>query len=109
MLENYAPPIITLLAGFFIRHFLEPFFEKVKKEKEKEIIYGWLFNNTEDKCGSRYKSSFDIAKGTDITESRVMMLCTIHKDIKRIQENGSDLWGLYDDKSVYEEHGLIIM
>lgn len=91
------------------RHILDPFFSDMKNKKAQDKIISWLKENTQDKTGERFKSSFEIAKGTGIGEAKVMHLCTIHKDIKRTRENGIELWGLYEDKSVYEDHEVIVI
>ena len=75
----------------------------------KKRIYHWLLKKTEDKDGSRYKSTRTIASWTNLTEDRVRYICSIHKKIYLSTGKTENMWSTQDhgDRFVYEDRGPI--
>lgn len=63
-----------------------------KNWNDKREIYNWLKKNTGGNTGYTFRSAQAIASATNLTESRVAELCSIHKKIRQSVGERSDSW-----------------
>ncbi len=80
--------LVGLFAGSdilgFIRDYLKARKEKLERERDKERIYNWLYNETKRQTYIPFKwcSTEEIADATDLTDERVRTLCPNEKIVK---------------------------
>lgn len=67
--------------------------EKLSEYRDKNRIYGWLYEETKDK-DYKWRSTRAIASYNDLTEDRVRYICSIHPQIKLSTGDNEDLWGI---------------
>ncbi len=105
MVETISLGVILFFIGYFGKVIFDGVRNRIKEKADKKAVYNWLKNNTEDKSDFRFKSLFEIAKGTGLSEEKVKHICTIHKEIKQHKNE----FGIYEWNSVYEERGMLTL
>jgi len=81
--------------------------KKIINWHNKRKIYNWLKANTSDKAMKQFKTTEEIAKETSIDENQVRIACKKHKKI--YAHKNKEQWSIFgsEEKSVYEERGIL--
>lgn len=66
------------------------------EQRDKRRVHNWLKDNTKNQEGCRFRSTRAIASWTNLTESRVRYICSIHNKIFLSTGHREDLWSLYE-------------
>jgi len=72
--------------------------DKVVNWLDKNRIYKWMKENTEDVKGKQFRSTRTIASWNNLTEDRVRLLCSIDSRIHLNTGDKEDMWSIYTDK-----------
>ena len=91
--------IVIALTGAALTALVFWLVKRFKIWRESSRIYHWLDKVTSPKDGKRWRSTIAIASNTNISEDRVRILCSQHKNIVRSSKK-NEVWGIKDnDKS----------
>jgi hypothetical protein len=67
----------------------------IKKHCDRQSIYKWLMENTENQEGERFRTVKAIAAHNNQTPDRVRFLCSSHKKIYPSTGTREDLWRVH--------------
>lgn len=87
----------TVLSGL-VAYFFSPIPRFIIDRSESNRIYNWLKNNSSEVSGVTFRSTRTIASHCNLTEDRVMILCSKHKKIFLSTGTKEDMWSIYSRK-----------
>jgi len=85
-------------------------YDKVVEEIECNRVYRCLKENTTDKAGEEFKSTWAIASWNSLTEDRVRYVCSVDKRIFLSTGEEKDMWSIHGrtPRSSYENNQEVL-
>lgn len=82
------------IAGIVV-WFFQYIHDKCIECRDKNKLYQWLFSNSENEFGEKFRSTRAIASWNNLTEDRVRYICSIHDKIFLSTGENEDLWSIH--------------